>query len=197
VDIVVVYESLFGNTRVVAESIAAGARTAVPHARVTVVAVAQATPELTTDAALVVAGGPTHVFGMSRSSTRTQGVAGAATAKAADHHPLVEPGATGPGIREWLADLPSPRPATVAAAFDTRLSFPLAGGAARKIAHRLRSRGYRLAAKPNGFIVEGSYGPLRAGELDRAAAWGAELAQHVLDSALRSRAGVHPREREV
>lgn len=184
-DIVVVYESLFGNTRIVAESIAAGARDAVPDARVTVVAVAQATPELTAGAALLIAGGPTHAFGMSRSSSRTQGVAAAASARVADHPPLVEPGATGPGIRDWLAALPTPRPAAIAAAFDTRLSFPLAGGAAGKIARRLRGHGYRLVARPTGFIVAGSYGPLRAGERDRAAAWGAQLARQVLDSALR------------
>jgi hypothetical protein len=185
IDIVVVYESLFGNTRMVAESIAAGAREVDPHARVSVVAVAQATPEVTVGAALLVAGGPTHAFGMSRSSTRAQGVAGAASAKIADHAPRVEPGATGPAVRDWLEGLPTPPPAAVAAAFDTRLPYPLAGGAAGKIARRLRSHGYRLLAKPTGFIVDGAYGPLRAGERDRAAAWGAHLARQVLDSALR------------
>jgi hypothetical protein len=185
VNIVVVYESLFGNTRMVAESIAAGARKAVPNARVTVVAVADATPELTADAALVVVGAPTHVFGMSRSSTRAQGVGGVVSAKIADHPPLVELGATGPGIRDWLADLPTTPRAAVVAAFDTRLSSPLAGGAAAKIARRLQSHGHRLVAKPRGFVVESSYGPLRAGELDRAATWGAELARQVVDPAPR------------
>jgi hypothetical protein len=45
------------------------------------------------------------------------------------------------------------------------------------IAKRLRHRGYRLAAPPEGFIVTGTEGPLREGELARAREWGARLAR--------------------
>jgi hypothetical protein len=49
----------------------------------------------------------------------------------------------------------------MAAAFDTRLAFPLAGEAARPIARGLRRRGYDIIAKPVGFVVDGAQGPLR------------------------------------
>ena len=49
----------------------------------------------------------------------------------------------------------------MAAAFDTRLPFPLAGGAARPIARELRRHGYNVVAKPMGFVVDGAQGPLR------------------------------------
>jgi hypothetical protein len=41
----------------------------------------------------------------------------------------------------------------------------------------LEAAGYRPAAKAECFIVKGKYGPLRDGELERAKAWGASLAQ--------------------
>jgi flavodoxin len=76
---------------------------------------------------------------------------------------------------------------TPVCAFDTRIAvseqgFPLRlligliGYAAPRIAGALRARGGRLVAPPEGFIVEGKEGPLRAGELERAAAWARTLA---------------------
>ena len=50
------------------------------------------------------------------------------------------------------------------------------GSAAPAILKGLEAAGYRGIAKPRGFIVAGSYGPMRTGELDRAREWGAELA---------------------
>ena len=47
------------------------------------------------------------------------------------------------------------------------------------IAKRLRHRGYRLAAPPEGFIVTGTEGPLREGELARTREWGARLARQL------------------
>jgi hypothetical protein len=158
-DVVVVYESLFGNTRQIAEAIAAGVRQTDPVARVTVVPVAQATADLLSGAGMVIAGAPTHIFGMTRPSSRRQGLTGAVSAMVGQSHPEIEPGASGPGIREWLAGLTASPHGTLAAAFDTRLSFPLSGGAAGPIARGLRRHGYRVFAKPVGFIVSGSYGP--------------------------------------
>lgn len=43
---------------------------------------------------------------------------------------------------------------------------------------QLKRHGFGVAGKPEGFIVTGSQGPLRQGELDRARAWGATLAPH-------------------
>lgn len=77
-----------------------------------------------------------------------------------------------------------------AAAFDTRLDMAevdsralrvavkLAGDnawAATRIAAELEKAGATLAAAPEGFIVEGTEGPLRAGERERAAEWAARL----------------------
>jgi hypothetical protein len=90
----------------------------------------------------------------------------------------MEPGATdGPGLRGWLGELPKADGAR-AATFDTRLdrSAALTGSASRGIARRLRRHGYEIVARES-FLVEDSEGPLEDGELDRARAWGAQLAK--------------------
>ena len=68
---VVVYESMFGNTRQIAEAIAAGLA---ESADVAAVEVSEATAEAAEAADLLVAGGPTHAFSMSRPSTRSDAV---------------------------------------------------------------------------------------------------------------------------
>ncbi len=45
------------------------------------------------------------------------------------------------------------------------------GYAAGRITNSLKSKGGHLAAEPEGFIVEDSEGPLKQGELERAAIW--------------------------
>jgi hypothetical protein len=85
----------------------------------------------------------------------------------------IEPGAEGPGVRDWFGDLPKATKGTKAAAFDTRGDARMAGGAAHGIGRRLRHHGYDLVAEPEGFIIEGTEGPQRAGEPDRAWTWGA------------------------
>ena len=87
----------------------------------------------------------------------------------------MEEDAEGPGVREWFDGLSMVENGGRAAAFDTRLGSPMAGGAARGIARRLRKHGYQLVGDPEGFVVEDAYGPLRAGELERAKQWGAQL----------------------
>ena len=64
----VVYESMFGNTRRVAQEIAAGLGT---RFAVSVVPVSEATPDLVEDVDLIVVGGPTHVHGMASARTRS------------------------------------------------------------------------------------------------------------------------------
>ena len=46
------------------------------------------------------------------------------------------------------------------------------GYAAKPIADRLQKKGGDLAVPPEGFIVLGAEGPLKEGELERAAEWG-------------------------
>jgi flavodoxin I len=60
------------------------------------------------------------------------------------------------------------------AAFDTRMASRFArmfGFAADRISDDLAGKGASVAASPEGFIVKGRVGPLKEGELERAAAW--------------------------
>ena len=161
----VVYESMYGNTRAVASNIADGLRS---DYEVTVVPVAEATWDLVADADLLVAGAPTHMHGMSTRSTRRMAAQGAAK----DGGDLrLDPDADGPGMRDWLRDLG--HRSGLAAAFDTRLSGVPAftGRAGRPIARLLRRRDRRLIAAPESFLVS-SQSTLLDGEADRARRWG-------------------------
>ena len=60
------------------------------------------------------------------------------------------------------------------AAFDTRMTNKLItmfGVAAPKIAKALKQRGGTLVGTPEGFFVTGGEGPLKEGEVERAAIW--------------------------
>lgn len=69
------------------------------------------------------------------------------------------------------------------AAFDTRFSLSniessalrfvvkIGGYAAKSIAKRLKKKGGNLIISPEGFLVTGEKGPLKKGELERAANW--------------------------
>lgn len=64
------------------------------------------------------------------------------------------------------------------AAFDTRLSarwVRIFGYAAGKIAGHLKRKGGILVSSPEGFFVKGTKGPLKEGELERAASWAKEI----------------------
>lgn len=164
---IVVYESVYGNTRAIAEAIAEG----LGGARVLAVKDASGA---SAGADLIVAGGPTHMHGLSTTSSRQMAVKGAHEDGKAQH---VEEGSDQqPGLREWLHDLPH-GDELHAAAFDTRLDKApwLTGVAAHGIARRLRHRGYEVVGTES-FLVQESEGPLEEGELERARAWGAELA---------------------
>ncbi|MCX5208272.1 hypothetical protein OG689_02935 [Kitasatospora sp. NBC_00240] len=174
---VIVYESVYGNTRIVAEAIAEGLRGARPDAVVRCVPVAGAGPEVTGSADLLVAGGPTHVYGMSSGTTRRMARLAAAGTPAGNEPGTRGPGSDpGPGLRTWFRSLPEPRPGARGAAFDTRADMLISGGAAHGIARRLTHHHYDLVTAPEGFVVESTGGPLRTGERERAVAWGASLA---------------------
>ena len=176
---VVVHESLFGNTARIAEAIAGGIAGARPDAEVECLSLANAAGDVGRPD-LVVAGGPTHFLGITSKQARAmQDRYRRSAAQREPTGPDQGRPAPGPGLREWLAGLSAAVPGARAAAFDTRLDKPLAGGAAPRIAHRLARLGYQLAADPEGFIVEDMAGPLRAGELERARAWGAGLAERI------------------
>ena len=153
----VVYESMFGNTEVVARQIAAGLAETVD------VEVVRASPDvvLGEDVALLVVGGPTHAFGMSRASTRdSAGQQGAPVDVARS-----------PGLREWLEGLPLTT--CRVAAFDTRIhKRGVPGSAARGAERRLGKAGGRVVTPAMSFRVTGMHGPLAPGEADRALSWG-------------------------
>ncbi|MFD0273670.1 flavodoxin family protein [Kitasatospora sp. NPDC127111] len=173
---VIVYESLYGNTREIAEAIAEGVHQADPEASVDCLPVARADTEVTRTADLLVVGGPTHMHGMSSGASRR--MAAMAEAKKEGHEDAAREAretAEGPGLRSWFHTLPKTEPGTHAAAFDTRADMRMSGGAADGIAKRLAHHHYDVVTEPEGFIVEDADGPLRQGELDRARAWGAGL----------------------
>lgn len=175
--ITIVYESMFGNTHQVAQAIRDGVRDAAPDADVECVPVGDASPELIKSTDLLVVGGPTHIRGMTSGFSRKMGISGEQKAEAKGEAPHdLEPDAEGPGLREWFDGLPKVDGGQ-AAAFGTRVGSSMAGGAARGIARRLRKHGYDLLKDPQGFVVEDAHGPLRAGEVERAKQWGAELVQ--------------------
>jgi hypothetical protein len=175
--ITIVYESMFGNTHEVAQAIADGVREAHSDAVVQCVPVQEASAEVGS-ADLLVVGGPTHIRGMTSGLSRKMGIKSEEKAEAEGEptHEL-EPDAEGPGLRDWFNDLHKIGDGKKAAAFDTRLDSPMAGGAAHGIARRLRRHGYNLVTDPEGFVVEDATGPLRPGEIERAKRWGAQLVQ--------------------
>jgi hypothetical protein len=169
----VVFESMFGNTREIAEAVAAGLA---ERMDTQLVEVGSAPTALANDVGLLVVGGPTHVLGMSRPSTREDAArqlevgAGPGTTE----NNLVSKEV---GIREWLATVDLGRPAPAVAVFDTKVRSPLSGSAARKAAQVLRLRGTRVIERRS-FYVTSTRGPLRDGERDEASRWAANLAAH-------------------
>jgi Flavodoxin domain len=165
----VVYESMWGNSEQVARAVAAGVREVM---EVELVEVASAPTDLA-DTDLVVAGGPTHAFSMSRANTRRDARGQGA--------PL---GSVASGLREWLDALPREQGRWLAA-FDTRVTKVrhLPGSAARSAARAGRHHGFTAAVHPESFYVLDVDGPLAEGELDRARQWGhavaASLPAHV------------------
>src|SRR5262245_39678719 len=160
--VLVVFESIFGNTRLVAEAVVAGLAAGT---KVELVEVGEAPTAIDPEVDLLVVGGPTHALGLSRPETRTQAAEGAGR----------RPALPGLGLREWLPALHAGvRPPRVAA-FDTRIRH-LPGSAARAALRRLRHDGFPVATRPTSFYVTGTEGPLAEGELERAERWGEQLA---------------------
>jgi hypothetical protein len=170
---VIVYESMFGNTRMIAESIARGLA---QIAAVQTICVTESDTRLPEKTDLLVVGGPTQAWSMSRPNTRRSASGYANKPK---YRLTLEPGAdTAIGVREWLAaqtELP-----ITAAAFDTRAKGPsaLTGRAARAIAKALTRHGARISIPPESFLVNYK-SHLVPGEQARAEAWGRRLASAV------------------
>ena len=91
-------------------------------------------------------------------------------------------------IKKFLKKIPADKLADVkVAAFDTRISpdeigsgflsflVKIFGYAAKPIARKLEKKGGELAVEPEGFIVTGTKGPLRDGEIKRATSWARKI----------------------
>jgi hypothetical protein len=163
----VVYESMFGNTKRIALAVADGIATRLP---VRAVEVGDAPEEIGSDVDLLVVGGPTHAHGMSSASSRRS---------AAERGSAVISSRL--GIREWLDHAHTSHFEIPAAAFDTRVNIPelLSGSAAKGYVKGLRSAGFQVRAKPHSFLIAPKAPQedgLLPGELEAARAWGAQIA---------------------
>lgn len=151
----VIYDSFYGNTEKVAQAIG---QALASRGEVQVLRVSDVTPEHLGGLDLLVVGSPTRAFRPSPATTR------------------------------FLKGLPRDGLHGVrVAGFDTRISVAdtksgflkvmvrLFGYAAEPISARLEKKGGTVAAPPAGFIVLGTEGPLKEGELDRASEWTAAL----------------------
>jgi flavodoxin len=152
----VVYETFFGNTERIARAIGEGLGS--PE-EVQVRQVGDVKPEQLVQLTLLVVGSPTRAF-----------------------RPT-------PATKAFLRAIPQGALQGVrAAAFDTRIDtgdikssalrfmVNLFGYAAKPIAKRLGKKGAQLVAPGEGFCVAESEGPLKEGELERAAAWARQIA---------------------
>ncbi len=159
----VVYESMFGQTAAVAHEVAAGVAELLP---VDLLPVEEA-PAALGEHDLVLAGGPTHAFSMSRPATRRDAHSRGATE-----------GSDAVGLREWLDGLGEDEHADVVT-FDTRATSVrrMPGSAARSAARLARRHGLHEVGRPQSFYVEDVAGPLAPGELARAHAWGRSVAE--------------------
>lgn len=161
----VVYESMYGNTQRVAQAVADGLST---HLKVGITEVGTAPEQLPLDVGLIVVGGPTHAFGMSRPQTRADAAKRVTT-------PLVS---QGPGQREWLETVTIDPMRLVAATFDTKVGRPrfFWGSAAKRARRLLQDRGVDVLDAASFYV---GFGPpedaLESGELDRARLWGDRL----------------------
>jgi len=146
----IVYDSVYGNTEKVARAIA-GAITLSDGVKI--MRVSDANPSELVSIDFLIVGSPTHG------------------------------GRPTPAVKGFLNKIPADALKEVGvASFDTRISgkdkgigirmlTAVLGYAAGRITNTLKSKGGYVAAPPEGFIVEDKEGPLKQGELERAAGW--------------------------
>ena len=116
---------------------------------------------------LLVVGGPTHAFSMTREATRRDALSQA--------H-VTDEARADRGIREWIAAA-APDPSVRVVTFDTRVKKAfIPGSAAKSAAKALAHHGFEQAERGETFWVEDTPGPLKPGEVERARAWGRSLA---------------------
>jgi len=138
----IVYDSVYGNTEKIARAIA---EAITPSSEVKVLRAGEANPSELASIDLLIVGSPTHG------------------------------GRPTPAVQDFLNKVPKLSLQGInVAAYDTRSQAKLArifGNAAGRIARYLTRKGGVLIASPEGFFVTGTKGPLKEGELERAAVW--------------------------
>lgn len=147
----VLYDSKYGNTERIAETIALALQEALPT-RLASIDEVDDCEEWLRGIDLLVVGGPTHRHGISdRLKTSLACLGDTALG----------------GIR--------------VAVFDTRVhgSRLVTGSAAARLAKLLRHRGAWVVVPPASFIVGGTEGPLREGEVERAHEWTRDVLETV------------------
>jgi hypothetical protein len=188
-----VYESVFGNTEQIARAVAEGLSRRLP---VQTLDVGRAPLTLGSDIGLIVVGGPTHVFGLSRADRRTDGHADTQADTHADSRSdsRATDGANGSvvtharGLKTWLEGLHVGASGVAAAAFDTRVNRPrLPGSAARAADRQMRRQGMHPIVLPHSFHVRRTTGPLADGESEQARQWGERVAVELLHGLARTR----------
>jgi flavodoxin len=147
----IIYDSFFGNTEKIAQAIgnSLGSKENVETLRVS-----EVKPEQLIGLELLIVGSPTRAFRPTKA------------------------------IMGFLNKIPlNGLKGIKVAAFDTRIStvdvnsrflnvlVKLFGYAAKPIAYKLEKKGGSLVIPPEGFLVKASEGPLKDGELERAADW--------------------------
>ena len=153
----VVYDSIFGNTEQIAQAI--GNALGSPK-DVEILRVGDVKPEHLTGLDVLIVGSPTRRFRPTSA------------------------------ISNFLKSIPKNGLKGIkVAAFDTRFTMDeiessifilpilvsIFGYAAKPIADKLKKKGGELAIPPEGFFVEGTEGPLKEGELERAADWAKQI----------------------
>ncbi len=149
---IVIYDSLYGNTKAIAEEIgkALGPDAMVSNVKDTI-------PAMTRGAGLVIVGAPTHGGRPSQGmkaflrNIPADSLKDVRVAAFDTHNSVDDQG----GFVKWLVGF--------------------IGTAAKHILKELEKRGGIAIAAPEGFIVEGKEGPLREGELERAEAWATDI----------------------
>jgi len=158
--VLVIYDSAYGNTERVAQAMGQALS---EQAEVEVKRVTEAETTQLAGLDLLIVGSPTQRFQMLSS------------------------------VKSFLDSIPAQGLTGVrVAAFDTRIALEdmdpgfarsvlnffirLFGYAAKPIAERLEKKGGEPVLPPEGFFVEGTEGPLKEGELERAAAWARQAA---------------------
>ena len=154
--VLIVVESLFGNTELIAQAVADQLRQ--DGAEVELVDAASARPHVD-GVDLVLAGAPTHNLGLPTPTSRASAVDRGA--------PPVRS-----GLREWIATVEAS--STPVVTFATKVAGRFSGSASKAAAKLLRRRGLS-AQQGTDFVVAGTTGPLTQGETDRARKWATGL----------------------